>query len=212
MPFQKGHKLATGGRREGAGRPSKAQIVEREAIAKRLEAKWDRRAEELDKATLKLALGWSEAKQDPFTGELREVWRYDSRIHQAVLDRLRPKPEPEAAKSGITVNIALAQYNPHRHPLPLHTQELPTPVLAGNGERDNSGGEGLASAERQGQDRLEFRYSLDVTPQGDILPPISNLRAGEEGNLGRNGQERVSGTGALSKPANKKQKRNRTTD
>src|SRR5690349_7253940 len=206
MPFQKGHKLATGGRREGAGRPSKARIVEREAMAERLEAKWDRRAEESAKATLRLALGWSEARQDPFTGELREVWRYDSRIHQAVLDRLWRKPEPEAAKSGITVNIALAQYNPHRHPLPLHTQELPAPVLAGNGERDNAGSEGMASEERQGQDRLEFRYSLDVTPQGDILPSVSNLRTGQESNLGRDRPERVSGTGTLSKSANKKQK------
>src|SRR5690349_24250444 len=190
MPFQPGNKLARGGKRPGAGHPTKERVIARETLREAIERLRDERAAEIS------ATYFGMAASDPAT--MRHL------IDKAIPDKAALQP------AGITVNVV--QFDHNQHSISLHTQELPAPVLAGNGERDNAGGEDMASEERQGQNRLEFRYSLDVTPQGDILPPVSNVRPGEKGNLGRDRQDRLPSAGALPKPANKKQKRNRATD
>ena len=59
MPFQKGNKL--GGKREGAGRPTKEQRQQQDAFLKAL-------IKERDKRALKLAMRYFEfAEQDPAT-------------------------------------------------------------------------------------------------------------------------------------------------
>src|SRR5690348_4651911 len=189
MPFQKGNKLGVGGN-HGGGRPTKEQQQHRETLREAIERLRDERAAEIS------ATYFGMAATDPAT--MRHL------IDKAIPDKAALQP------AGITVNVV--QFDHNQHSISLHPQELPATVLAGNGERDHEGGEGMASEERQGQNRLEFRYSLDVTPQGDILSSVPNLRPGQEGNLGRDRQERVSGTGTLPKSANKKQKRNRAPD
>ena len=44
MKFQKGHKLAKGGRREGAGRPTREQAAEKESFRQALERKREAKA------------------------------------------------------------------------------------------------------------------------------------------------------------------------
>jgi hypothetical protein len=44
MKFQKGHKFAKGGKRPGAGRPSKAQLAERESLRQAIEREREERA------------------------------------------------------------------------------------------------------------------------------------------------------------------------
>jgi len=61
MPFQKGHKLAKGGRREGAGRKSAAEKQAQDAFLKAL-------IKERDKRALRLANRYFDfAEQDPAT-------------------------------------------------------------------------------------------------------------------------------------------------
>jgi hypothetical protein len=44
MKFQQGHKFAKGGKRPGAGRPSKAQLAERESLRQAIEREREKRA------------------------------------------------------------------------------------------------------------------------------------------------------------------------
>jgi hypothetical protein len=55
--FQKGHKFAKGGKREGAGRPTKEQAAEKESFRQALERKREELAEELANAYYDMALG-----------------------------------------------------------------------------------------------------------------------------------------------------------
>ena len=56
MKFQQGHKFAKGGKRPGAGRPSKAQLAERESLRAAIERKREELANAFSNAYLGMAL------------------------------------------------------------------------------------------------------------------------------------------------------------
>ena len=61
MPFQKGHKLAKGGKREGAGRKTKAELQVKQSFLDRLIAEREEQAEILAGSYYRMAL------EDPAT-------------------------------------------------------------------------------------------------------------------------------------------------
>src|SRR5215510_14482469 len=56
MKFQQGHKFAKGGKRPGAGRPSKAQLAERETLRAAIERKREARANDLADKYFEMAM------------------------------------------------------------------------------------------------------------------------------------------------------------
>ena len=61
MPFQKGHKLAKGGAREGAGRPTNDEVEERLTLLEALEREEQKRAARLAQRYYEMA------EEDPAT-------------------------------------------------------------------------------------------------------------------------------------------------
>jgi hypothetical protein len=61
MKFQQGHKFAKGGKRPGAGRPSKAQLAERESLRQAIEREREERASVLAARYVEMA------QEDPAT-------------------------------------------------------------------------------------------------------------------------------------------------
>lgn len=84
MPFQKGHKLAKGGN-HGGGRPTKAQVAEKQSFLKALERERERLGAKLAERYFEMALS------DPAT------------MRHAV-DRIEPPAKQQIEHSGIIVH------------------------------------------------------------------------------------------------------------
>ncbi len=140
--FEPGNKLATGGKREGAGRPSNDEIRERLTLLQALEIEEQRQA-------LKLAKRYYEmAHEDPAT--MRHV-----------VDGKRVKNGEQQPTAIIHQFIQFGASNPD--PIQLSAEELSSAVLGGDdtGAKE-AGGNDLAPAKRQGQDSIEFSSFANV--------------------------------------------------
>ena len=145
MPFQKGHKLAPGGPRPNAGRPTKEEAAEKLSFLQALNRERDRRALRLAKRYYDMA------EQDPST------------MRHAV-DEVRLKnvaAEPAAViHQFIQFNTAAAS---NQNPLQLSATTVSAPVLVSDERgREEQGGEGLAPAQREGQDGPQFHSFSNV--------------------------------------------------
>ena len=136
--FQKGNKLAKGGRREGAGRPSKEKLT----LLQALEIEEERRA-------ARLAYRYYEmAEEDPAT--MRHV-----------VDGKRPR-NAEQQQPG-TIIHQFIQFSSHNNSAQLPAEGLSGAVLVGDDRAAlEAGSDDLAPAERQGQDGIEFRSFANV--------------------------------------------------
>src|SRR5262249_33564398 len=91
MKFQQGHKFAKGGKRPGAGRPSKAQLAERESLRAAIERKREELANAFSNAYLGMALS------DPAT--MRHL-----------VDKLIPDAKQERDEQQRPVQITFLQF------------------------------------------------------------------------------------------------------
>ncbi len=140
--FEPGNKLATGGKREGAGRPSNDEIRERLTLLQALEIEEQRQA-------LKLAKRYYEmAHEDPAT--MRHV-----------VDGKRVKNGEQQPTAIIHQFIQFGASNPD--PIQLPAEELPSAVLGSDDTAaQEAGSNDLAPAKRQRQDSVEFRSFANV--------------------------------------------------
>jgi hypothetical protein len=130
--FKPGNKLAKGGKREGAGRPS----LEKLTLLHWLEIEEERRAERLARRYYEMA------EEDPAT--MRHV-----------VDGKRPRNGEQQPTTIIHQFIQFGASNPDS--IQLHPEELPSPVLGGDDAgAEEAGGNDMAPAVRQGQDSIEF--------------------------------------------------------
>jgi hypothetical protein len=131
MRFEKGNKLAKGGRRNPpGGRPTKAQAAEKESFRQALERKREERAEELAGAYYDMALA------DPAT------------MRHAV-DKVLPTLTEENIIAPPTIIFAPFAHN--RHPPQLPAQDIPVtvqnkPAQLPAPDGQEGGGEGAAPA------------------------------------------------------------------
>ena len=99
MKFQQGHKFAKGGKRPGAGRPSKAQLAERESLRAAIERKREELANAFSNAYLGMALS------DPAT--MRHL-----------VDKLIPDAKQERDEQQRPVQITFLQFTNDSSQLP----------------------------------------------------------------------------------------------
>jgi hypothetical protein len=124
MPFKKGERLPNqGGKREGAGRPTKEQVAEKESFRQALERKREERAEELAGAYYDMALA------DPAT------------MRHAV-DKVLPSLTEENIIAPPIINFL--QFSSPQLP----SREISAPVLVDTGNGDQAGRQGAAPAVR----------------------------------------------------------------
>lgn len=142
--FEPGNKLAKGGKREGAGRPTRDEVRERLTLLQALEIEEQRQA-------LKLAKRYYEmAHEDPAT--MRHV-----------VDGKRVKNGEQQPTAIIHQFIQFGASDPNT--IQLHPEELSSPVLGGDDPAtQEAGGNDLAPPIRQGQDSIEFS-SFAVLPR-----------------------------------------------
>jgi len=141
MPFQKGHKLAKGGAREGAGRPTKEEVEERLTLLEALEREEQKRAARLAKRYYEMA------EQDPAT--MRHV-----------VDGKRPRNAAE--QQPIAVIHQFIQFSNNQNTLQLPAEAVSAPVLDSDERRQEAGSEVLASPVGERQDGLEFHHFTNV--------------------------------------------------
>jgi len=142
MPFQKGHKLAKGGAREGAGRPTKEEVEERLTLLEALEREEQKRAARLAKRYYEMA------EQDPAT--MRHV-----------VDGKRPRNAAEQQPTAVIHQFI--QFSNNQNTLQLPAEAVSAPVLVSDERGQDEGREVLASEERQGHDGLEFHSFTNVS-------------------------------------------------
>jgi len=141
MQFQPGHKLAKGGARPGAGRPSKGQkaasLIVKEIIesnAKKLATQYIKRA--LDK--------------------------YGDRVLCHAIDKLLPDEDHVTAQP--TIITQFVQFTSHNNPAQLSAEGLSSAVLVGDDRTaQEAGSDDLAPAQRQRFDSVEFRSFANVS-------------------------------------------------
>jgi len=140
MQFQKGHKLAKGGARENAGRPTNDEKLELITLAQAIEREGQKRA-------ARLAYRYYEmAEEDPAT--MRHV-----------VDGTRLK---NGEQQSISTTYQFIQFN-NQNSLQLPAEGLPSPILVSDDERaQEAGGNDLASSQRQGQNGVEFCHFSNV--------------------------------------------------
>jgi hypothetical protein len=136
MPFEKGHKLAPGGRREGAGRPTKDAEAIKEAFIKKYWEKVGKKHEEL----------------------LVKYFNSDDAPRDVIKKIIPDAKDPEQTAPTFITNFI--QFN--NNPLQLPAEDLPTAILVGNGKGDKESCESVASEIRQGQNGLKFHNFTDV--------------------------------------------------
>jgi hypothetical protein len=99
MKFQKGHKFAKGGKRPGAGRPSKAQLAERESLRQAIEREREERAGVLAARYVEMA------QEDPAT--MRHL-----------VDKVLPDEQKESPQSIQITFLPFAVANNTRSQIP----------------------------------------------------------------------------------------------
>jgi len=139
-PFEKGNKLAKGGYRPGAGRPSNEEKRELLTLAQAIEQEGLRRAARLAKRYYEMA------EADPPT--MRHV------VDGTRLNNGQQQP--------ISTTYQFIQFNNNQNSVQLPAEGIPTPLLVSDGGGQEESSEVLASPVGQGQDRLEFHSFANV--------------------------------------------------
>ncbi len=141
MQFQPGHKLAKGGARPGSGRPRKGQMAASQLVKMVIEAN----ATKLANQYIKRALD-----------------KYGDRVLCHAIDKLLPD-DHNAAIQPTAIIHQFIQFAPgNQNPVQLSAEGVSTPILVGDGRGEETSSSGLAQAERQGQDGLEFHSFTHV--------------------------------------------------
>ncbi len=141
--FEPGNKLAKGGKREGAGRLTNEEREERLTLLQALEIEEQRQAAKLAKRYYEMA------HEDPAT--MRHV-----------VDGKRVKNGEQQPTAIIHQFIQFGASDPNT--LQLSAEGLSSPVLGSDDTaKEEAGGHDMASAQRQGQDSIEFS-SFAVLP------------------------------------------------
>ncbi len=135
MQFQKGHKLAKGGARPGAGRPSKGKKAASQLVKEILEAN-----------ATKLATQYIKRALD----------KYGDRVLCHAIDKLLPDDNHVTAQP-IAINYQFVQFTSHKNPAQLYTEELSGAVLVGDDRAgQEESGHDLASPVGERQNGVEF--------------------------------------------------------
>lgn len=151
MPFQKGHKLAKGGKREGAGRPKARDIEVREEAAKVARRYIEAHVDPVLQNYLKLAKGWQETRFT-LSGDSYEIFKYDGQTTRHFIDKILPDEQRTIPGPAV---IQFVQFN-NSNSVQLPAEGLPVTVLDQDGAGVQAGGDDLASQIRQGQNGIEF--------------------------------------------------------
>jgi len=154
--FQPGHKLAKGGKREGAGRKRKdheavelaAAVVARKFIEANVKPVLDN--------YLKLAQGYTETRYTA-EGQAYQVFVPDGPTTRHFVDKLLPDEKHEPQPS--TFNIAFVRFD---NTVQVQATRVSTAILADDAERQEAGRPGVASPSGQGQNGIEFHDFKDV--------------------------------------------------
>lgn len=134
MPFQKGHRLAKGGARPGAGRPSSSEIAIREQAKETFE-------QIIRRATGAIA-----------NHALARLYESDAVLNK-LIDKFWPNESIELDQSPRSA--VFIQFN--NNPSQLPSETLPVTVLASDGDgEDKECSNGLASEVGKRQDSLKF--------------------------------------------------------
>jgi len=138
--FEPGNKLAKGGKREGAGRPTNDQKEELLTLAQAIEREGQRRAARLAHRYYEMA------EQDPATMR-----------HVVDGTRVRNAEQPAA------IIHQFIQFTNNQNTLQLPAEAVSAAVLVSDERGQDTSSEGVASQERQGQDGLEFHSFTNVS-------------------------------------------------
>jgi len=139
--FEKGHKpLVFGGKREGAGRPSAKEL--RETI------------KACDKARRRL-----EENVDKIMGSYLRFVHDDPATARHAVDKILPDEQFQPIIDAPSIHFIQFNHNPTQ----LSAEGLSGAVLVSNGNGHQERGEGVASEERQGQNRPEFHSFAHVS-------------------------------------------------
>ncbi len=143
--FQKGHKLAPGGARVGAGRPNGKQLREIARAANKARLKLEKCMEDIESRYVRLAL--------------------DGKHERSTIHAMENYVKPVTHDIQPTAIIhQFIQFGPNnQNPIQLPAEGISTPILVGDGRGQEEGSEVLASEERQGQNRLEFHSFTHVS-------------------------------------------------
>lgn len=144
MGFKVGNKVAKGGRRPGAGRPTEDEKTWKESLKEEIEKQASAIVDKITGRYLQRALGKN--------GDKVLLHLIDTAIPKAV----------DAASNPPAFPVAFVQFN--YNSLQLPAQAVPATILASNGEIGNGQerGNGLASEVGQGQDGPKFLDFKDV--------------------------------------------------
>lgn len=137
--FQPGHKLAKGGKRPGAGRPSKGKKAAAQIVREIIEGNAQRLATQYIK---------------------RALDKYGDRVLCHAIDKLLPDNQVAAPPAIIHQFI---QFSSNQNTLQLPAEAVSAPVLVSDERGQDTGSEGVASEERQGQNGLEFHSFTNVS-------------------------------------------------
>ncbi len=141
MQFQPGHKLAKGGARPGAGRPSKGKKAASQLVKEILEAN-----------ATKLATQYIKRALD----------KYGDRVLCHAIDKLLP--DEDHVTTQPTIITQFVQFSSHNNSAQLSAEGLSGAVLVGDDRTtQETGGNDLASPQWQGFDGVEFRSFANVS-------------------------------------------------
>lgn len=138
--FEPGNKLAKGGKREGAGRPTNEQKEELLTLAQAIEREGQRRAARLAHRYYEMA------EQDPATMR-----------HVVDGTRVRNGAEPTA------IIHQFIQFTSNQNTLQLPAETVSAPVLVSDERGQDKGSEVLASEIGERHDGLEFHSFTNVS-------------------------------------------------
>lgn len=140
MPFQPGHTLSPGGKPGGnGGRPSYKELKETIKACDKARARLERDVDKIMGSYLRFV------GKDPATA-------------RHAVDKLLPDEQIQPIINA--PSISFIQFN--RNPAQLSAEGLPAAVLDQDGAGMQAGGEGVAQAQRQGQNGLEFHGFANV--------------------------------------------------
>src|SRR6476659_1767515 len=140
MQFQPGHKLAKGGKRPGAGRPSKGKKAAAQIVREIIEGNAQRLATQYIK---------------------RALDKYGDRVLCHAIDKLLPDDQVAAPPAIIHQFI---QFSSHNNSAQLSAEGLSGAVLVGDDRAgQETSGNDLASPFRKRQDGIEFRSFTNVS-------------------------------------------------
>lgn len=159
MPFQKGNRLGKGGRKKGAGRPSREQAKNKQTAAEIAREYIEQHVQPVLANYLKLANGWNETRYSD--GLPYEAFCYDGATTRHFVDKVLP--EIKVSSDEQPRPVYFIQFNSTNGALQLPAEGLPDSILVSNGNGHQERGEGVASEIGKRQDGLEFHSFAHVS-------------------------------------------------